>query len=53
MKNNKIPSFQGVFSNWKRSPVSTRKKLKMAFKNNWTKVRQGKACCGNYGEVGC
>jgi len=25
----------------------------MAFKNNWTKVRQGKACCGNYGEVGC
>ena len=52
-ENNKRPSLKAIFSNWKESEASFGRKIKMATRNNLLKVKAGKSCCGNYGEVGC
>jgi hypothetical protein len=36
-----------------RSPMPLGRKFRLFFRNEWTKVRTGKPCCGNYGEPGC
>ncbi len=36
-----------------RVPMSLRRKLRLVFGNNWTKVRRLRGCCGNYGQPGC
>lgn len=46
-------SLKAIFNNWKESDAPFQKKIKMVFKNNWLKIKRGKNCCGNYGEVGC
>lgn len=39
--------------NWMRSNEPFSSKVKLAIKNNLIKIKRGKTCCGNYGEVGC
>ncbi len=52
-KKNSFPSLKAIFSNWKRSKAPFSQKIYMVLKNNFTKLRRGKSCCGQYGEVGC
>ncbi len=52
-KNNEKPSLKAIFSNWKESEASIGRKIKMVIGNNLLKIKTGKSCCGNHGEVGC
>jgi hypothetical protein len=36
-----------------RGPLPWTRKLQMAGRNTWTKVRTGQRCCGHPGEPGC
>lgn len=47
------PSFGAVFSNWARYDASFVTKLRLAARNNWTKIRTRRNCCGHHGEPGC
>lgn len=49
----KHPSLKVIFSNWNNSDKPISEKVKMAVKNNFLKIKRGKSCCGNHGEVGC
>ncbi len=47
------PSLRAVFSNWRDYDAPFATKLRMAARNNWTKVRTRSNCCGAEGEPGC
>lgn len=47
------PSLRATFSNWSRYDGSFATKLRLAARNNWTKLRRRSNCCGNHGEPGC
>lgn len=46
-------TFGASISNWRTYEGSFGTKLRLALRNNWTKIRTGKTCCGNEGEPGC
>jgi hypothetical protein len=47
------PSLRASFANWRSYEAPFLTKLRMAARNNWTKVRTRRNCCGNNGEPGC
>ncbi len=47
------PSLRASFGNWRESDLPFFSKLGVAFRNNWTKMRTRKNCCGNLGQPGC
>ena len=53
MSGRQRPSMGAVLSNWKESSAPFFTKLRMAMRNNWTKLRTRKNCCGREGEPGC
>jgi hypothetical protein len=40
-------------ANWREFDAAFGTKLRMLLRNNWTKIRTRKDCCGNDGEPGC
>lgn len=47
-----MPSMRAFFTNMS-APMPLRRKLYLAFRNNFTKIRKRQSCCGHYGEPGC
>jgi len=47
------PSLRALFTNWRESPLPFHKKLAVALRNNWIKLRTHSECCGHDGEPGC
>jgi hypothetical protein len=47
------PSLRSVLTNWREYEAPLRVKLRLAARNNWTKLRRRANCCGNDGEPGC
>ena len=47
------PSVGDAWDNWRDSDLPYLQKVRLALRNNLTKLRTGKGCCGNYGEPGC
>jgi len=46
------PSLRSFFANW-RQPMPLSRKLRLATRNTWIKVRHLQSCCGHPGEPGC
>lgn len=40
-------------TNWREYEAPFTSKLWLALRNNWIKLRNRSACCGNNGEPGC
>jgi hypothetical protein len=47
------PSARALVANWREYEGPFHEKLRLAVRNNWTKIRTRSDCCGNYGEPGC
>ena len=47
------PSLSAVFANWRQSDAAFLTKLRLAARNNWTKLRTRRDCCGHAGQPGC
>jgi hypothetical protein len=47
------PSARAFFANWHTYDAPFAAKLRMAFRNNATKIRTRSSCCGHPGEPGC
>lgn len=47
------PSLAAVFANWRQSGDPFLTKLRLTARNNWTKLRTRRDCCGNEGQPGC
>lgn len=47
------PSLRDSLTNWRQSQLPFFSKMRMAMRNNWTKLRTRQNCCGNYGQPGC
>ena len=47
------PSFGALLSNWREYDAPFVEKLRLAARNNWTKLRKRNDCCGNEGQPGC
>ncbi len=47
------PSFRSSLSNWRSYDAPFHTKLRLALRNNWTKMRTRSNCCGNLGQPGC
>lgn len=47
------PSFGALVTNWRDYDAPFGTKLRLALRNNWTKLRTRQNCCGNEGEPGC
>lgn len=47
------PSLRAVFTNWRESDLPFHRKLAVAVRNNWIKLRTRRDCCGHPGEPGC
>ena len=47
-----MPSLRDVLTNM-RAPMPLRRKLCLLARNNWTKLRTLRNCCGHQGEPGC
>lgn len=47
------PSLRNARTNWRESGLSFLTKLRLTMRNNWTKLRTRRDCCGNPGEPGC
>ncbi len=47
------PSARALIANWREYEAPFHVKLRLAVRNNWTKIRTRSDCCGNYGEPGC
>jgi hypothetical protein len=47
------PGLGSAITNWRTYDAPFWTKLRMALRNNWTKVRNRSDCCGNTGEPGC
>ncbi len=46
-------SFGALVANWRDYDAPVHTKLRLALRNNWTKIRTRSDCCGNLGEPGC
>jgi len=47
------PSLRAVVTNWREHDAPFLTKLRLAARNNWTKLRTRRDCCGHPGEPGC
>ena len=47
------PSLGAVLANLRTYDAPLLTKLHLAARNNWTKARTRKDCCGNNGQPGC
>jgi hypothetical protein len=47
------PSLGAVFANWRAYDAPFLTKLRLAARNNWTKLRRRDTCCGHEGQPGC
>ncbi|KTB47551.1 hypothetical protein [Dehalogenimonas alkenigignens] len=47
-----MPSLKAFFTNW-WAPMPLRRKIYLAFRNNWIKISRRQSCCGHPGEPGC
>ena len=47
-----MPSMRAFFTNMS-APMPLRRKLYLAFRNNFIKIRKRQSCCGHLGEPGC
>jgi hypothetical protein len=47
------PSMRDSLRNFREYDAPFATKLVMAFRNNLTKMRTRKSCCGNHGQPGC
>ena len=47
-----MSSLKSFFNNM-RAPMPWPKKIALAFRNNFIKLRKRQDCCGHYGEPGC
>ncbi len=47
------PSLRAVFTNWRESELPFHRKVGAVIRNNWTKLRTRRGCCGHPGEPGC
>ncbi|HCH00193.1 MAG: hypothetical protein A2074_00920 [Candidatus Aquicultor primus] len=47
-----VPSLKAFFTNMS-APMSLRKKLYLAFRNQFIKIWKRQSCCGHHGEPGC
>jgi hypothetical protein len=47
------PSLGNSRANWRESSEPFLSKLGLTLRNNWTKLRTRRNCCGNYGQPGC
>jgi hypothetical protein len=47
------PSLRSSLANWRAYDASFLTKLRLALRNNWTKLRRMDNCCGNEGQPGC
>ena len=47
------PSLGVFFTNWRESKLPLHRKLALAFRNNWIKLRKRQSCCDHPGEPGC
>ena len=47
------PSIKAAFSNFTTYDAPLLTKLRLAFRNNWFKIRTHSNCCGNHGQPGC
>ncbi len=47
------PSARALISNWRDYDAPRTTKLRLALRNNWTKLRTRSNCCGNHGQPGC
>ncbi len=47
------PSLRDARTNWRESNLPFFTKLRVALRNNWTKLRTRQNCCGNFGQPGC
>jgi hypothetical protein len=52
-KDRKRPNIREGVHNWQRSDLPFLKKVRVAAKNEWKKVRTLRHCCGNVDEPGC
>ena len=47
------PSFRATLANFRTYDAPIPTKVRMAFSNNWKKLRTRSNCCGNHGQPGC
>lgn len=47
------PSISRSLRNWREWEGSFFEKMRLALRNNATKARRRRNCCGNHGEPGC
>jgi hypothetical protein len=47
------PSARNSLTNWRESGLPFVTKVGLTLRNNWTKLRTRRNCCGNYGQPGC
>ena len=47
------PTLDALVSNWRDFDAPARTKLRLALRNNWTKLRTRSNCCGSHGQPGC
>lgn len=47
------PSIGAFFTNWRSSDLPVPQRLAVALRNNLTKLRTMKDCCGHPGQPGC
>ncbi len=47
------PSFRNSRANWRESTLPFLNKLGLTARNNFTKLRTRRSCCGNFGQPGC
>jgi predicted DCC family thiol-disulfide oxidoreductase YuxK len=47
-----MPSMRAFFTNMS-APMPLRRKVYLAFRNNFIKIWKRQSCCGHYGEPGC
>lgn len=47
------PNIRDTLENWRHSDAPFLHKLRLTAKNEWTKMRTMRNCCGNIDEPGC
>lgn len=47
------PSMRAFFTNFSTYDAPFAEKVRLAVRNNFTKMRTGSNCCGNHGQPGC
>jgi len=52
-KEEKIPPSPRAFLTNLKGPESWHEKIRLLWRNNWTKLKNFQDCCGHPGEPGC